>query len=61
MKILTSEILQSAPNDTKLNSVNQTQKVFYICIANDREAQIFILFAILSAVFNILYILEFSH
>ncbi len=36
LKLLTSEILQSAPNDPKMNSKNGIWKVSYICISQDR-------------------------
>ncbi len=45
---ITSDILQSALNDSKLNSKNQTLKVPYICSSWDCEYHIFISFALRS-------------
>ncbi len=58
LKILTSEILQSAPNDSKLNSNDLTQKVPYIWSSQDCESQIFISFALWSAVFQYLPVMS---
>ncbi len=51
LKILTSEILQSAPNDPKLNSNDLTRKVLYIRSSWDHESQIFSRFALRSAIY----------
>ena len=56
MKILTSENLQSAPNDPKLNSKNRTLKVLYICALQYSEPKIFARFALRAGVFKILHI-----
>ncbi len=64
LKILALDIfqgVQSAPNDPKLSSRNQTWKAPYIHIYYDRETQIFIHFALQTAVFKRFNILWLSH
>ncbi len=46
LKILTSEILQSALNDPKPNSRNQASKVPYTCALQYPESQIFVRFTL---------------
>ena len=58
LKILRSEILQSAPNDHKANSRNQTGQVPYICSSKE-PGSIFIRFALQSAVVQIFPTLDF--
>ncbi len=60
LKIL-SELFQNASNGPKLNSKNQILKVPYICSTWDYKSQIFIRFALPSALFKILHILRFPH
>ncbi len=50
--------LKGTPNDPKLNPNDLTLKVAYVCSSLDRESQMFIPFALRSAVFNILHILQ---
>ncbi len=59
-KFVESEILQSAPNDTKPNSRDRASKVpYYICRLQYPVSQIFVRLVLRSAVFEILHILGF--
>ncbi len=60
LKILTLEILKSAPHDTKLNSNVLTRKLPYMWRPLHRKSQIFIRFAVRPAVFKLLYSLWFT-
>ncbi len=55
MKIVKLEILQSAQNDPKQTQTNSAPKVPYIYRPSDTEPQICARFALLSALFKILF------